>query len=72
MVKHLSTLAHRVVQTQQTLSSVITRIQHGFLPIENTHEAQRQVAKLTQLVKEIEEVVRVAKPVYYQDQKILQ
>ena len=72
MVKHLCTLAHRVLQTQQTLSCAITRIQHGFLPHENAKEAHRQVAQLTTLLKEIEEALKPRQPAYTHVQKILQ
>ena len=72
MVKHLCTLAHRVLQTQQTLSCAVTRIQHGFLPHENAREAQRQLAELSTLLKEMEETLKVQKPAYTQVQKIHQ
>ncbi len=72
MVKHLCTLAHRVLQTQQTLSCAVTRIQHGFLPHENAKEAQRHLAELSTLLKEMEETLKMQKPAYTQVQKILQ
>jgi hypothetical protein len=72
MVKHLCTLAHRVLQTQQTLSCAVTRIQHGFLPHENAKEAQRHLNELSKLLREMEETLKASPPVYTQAKTILQ
>ena len=72
MVKHLCTLAHRVLQTQQTLSCAVTRIQHGFLPHENAKEAQRNLQLLASLLKEMEDAIRAPKPTYSQPRTIHQ
>ena len=72
MVKHLCTLANRVLQTQQTLSCAITRIQRGFLPHENAKEAQRQLQLIATLLREMEEALQTQKPAYTQVQKVVQ
>jgi len=72
MVKHLCTLAHRVLQTQQTLSCAITRIQHGFLPHENAKQAQRHLTELSNLLREIEDAIKAPKPTYIQPQSLHQ
>ena len=72
MVKHLCTLAHRVLQTQQTLSCAVTRMQYGFLPQENAKEAQRHLTELSNLLREMEETLKTQKPAYTQLQKIHQ
>ena len=72
MVKHLCTLAHRVLQTQQTLSCAVTRIQYGFLPHENAKEAQRNLQQLASLLKEMEDAIRAPKPTYSQPRTIHQ
>ena len=72
MVKHLCTLAHRVLQTQQTLSCAVTRMQHGFLPHENAKEAQRHLQQIATLLREMEEAIKTDKPAYTQVQKIAQ
>jgi uncharacterized protein YpiB (UPF0302 family) len=65
MRKQLSTLALQVVEQQQLLSVAVTRVQHGFLPAENTLEASRHIRDMTKLLREIDEAL---KTVYKQPQ----
>lgn len=53
MVKHLSTLALRAMQTNQSVLSHLTRIQHGFLPEKNIQEAEHVVAQLQELLRDM-------------------
>jgi hypothetical protein len=54
MRKNFHTLALQVVQKQQALSCAVTRIQCGFLPLENIHTAQRELDAIKQLLLLIE------------------
>jgi hypothetical protein len=65
MRKQLTTLALQVVERQQLLSVAMIRIQHGFMPAENTLAASRHLHDIRQLIREIEESLK-PKPVFKQ------
>ena len=54
MRKQLSTLALQVVERQRQLSVAVTRIQHGFMPRENTLEASKHLREINAMLREIE------------------
>ena len=58
MRKQLSTLALQVVERQRQLSVAVTRVQHGFMPRENTLEASKQLREINALLREIEESLK--------------
>lgn len=62
MRKHLSTLTFQVVERQKSLYTAVTRIQYGFQPIENAVEASRHIRDISNLLREIEESIRVYSP----------
>ena len=54
MRKGYHTLALQVAQVQQSLSCAVTRIQHGFMPLQNVKEAQKNLDDLKRLLLLIE------------------
>jgi hypothetical protein len=60
MRKQLSTLALQVVERQRQLSVAVTRVQHGFMPRENTLEASRHLKDINAMLREIEESLKPA------------
>lgn len=54
MRKGYHTLALQVVQIQQSLSCAVTRIQHGFMPLQNVKAAQKDLDDLKRLLLLIE------------------
>lgn len=54
MRKGYHTLALQVVQLQQSLSCAVTRIQHGFMPLQNVKTAQKDLDDLKRLLLLIE------------------
>ena len=59
MVKQqLYTLALRALQTNREVSSHLTRIQHGFLPDKNIHEAQQVIQHMQKMLCEMQDALK--------------
>jgi hypothetical protein len=56
---NLSTLAHHVLQRQQSLVAAVTRVQHGFLPDRNVKHAQEVLEEVKRILREMEEMVKI-------------
>ena len=56
---NLSTLAHNVLQRQQSLVAAVTRVQHGFLPDRNVKHAQEVLEEVKRILREMEEMVKI-------------
>jgi exonuclease VII small subunit len=65
MVRNISTLAFRAVQTHQSLTSAVTRLQRGFLPLESVLTAQKELDELAKILDSIRAELK-HKPVYKQ------
>jgi hypothetical protein len=53
MAKHIHTLALRAMQTNQSVASHLTRIQHGFMPEKNIDQAQQVLHQMQEMLDEM-------------------
>jgi len=59
---HFHTMALRAVQTNQSVMSHLTRVQHGFMPERNIDQAEQVLNQLQEMLREMRNTLQAPPP----------